>query len=181
MATSFARGTLTGKRITGPVAAPTPAEAPSEAELAGMTTAARVDRLLLPQHAALRAAGAMLRSAAGQLVTRGAGNPAVMDRVLGVADDLAVAMAEHFDLEERALFPAMTAGRPATAVTTAIHEHHEQLAARVRWLQLLAADVRATAGLTYDTMALFAGMAAVVRLARRHRELEQWVVLSRWS
>lgn len=178
MPTPLARGTLTGQRVPGPATAAAQPEGPSVMDLAAMTTAAKVEHLLIPQHVALRAAVAALRSTAHQLARLEAEAAPALRRVVAVVDDLATALMIHLDHEERALFPSLIASRAVTDAVAAIHEHHDAVATRLRWLQLLAADVRTSAGITPDTMVLFAGMATLTRLFQRHRELERWVVLA---
>ena len=143
-----------------------------------MSIGAMIERLLLPQHVALVSATASLRTTAAQLA-RVPDGPVVLRRVSTVADDLAGSMAEHFAREERSLFPAMSAGQAPSHASATFHQHHEAVATRIRWLQLLAAEVRRDVGINLGTTALFAGMAALSRLVHRHRELEQWVVLTR--
>lgn len=170
-----------GSQTRPRVARPTPTAfqiEPNDVDLASMTTAERVERVLIPQHAALRSAGAVLRSAANQLAGLHPGGVPILARVATVIDELVRSLDEHFDHEERALFPSITAARTPPYVIETIHDHHEHVAARLRWLQLLVADVRAAVGITHETMVLFAGVATLSRLFHRHRALEQWVVLA---
>ena len=172
---SFAQGTRTTTRIATPANSVALPEVPGEAELQAMSTAAKIERLLIPQHAGLRTAVAVLRSAARQLADTHAAP--ILRRVVAVVDDLALSMNGHLDRKARVLYPSVMSGPAPAHVLGALQDHHDGVATRLRWLQLLLADVRAAAGLTQDTMVLFAGIATVARLLRRHRELEQWVVL----
>ena len=169
-----------GSQTRPRVARPEPAYAldPTEVDLASMSTAEQLAEVLIPQHAALRSAGAVLRSAATQLARLYPGGPPVLARVASVVDDLVSGMSAHFDHEERALFPSISAARTPPYVVDTIHDHHEQVTARLRWLQLLVADVRSAVGITHETMVLFAGVATLTRLYHRHRAVEQWVVLA---
>lgn len=171
MAHTFARGTENTHRVARPTA-------PELADLASMSVGAMIERLLVPQHAALVSAAASLRTTS-QRLSRDPDGPGVLRRVSTVVEDLAAAMHDHFEREERAMFPAMGTGRTPVHASVTFHEHHEALATRMRWLQLLAVEVRHDVGINLGTTALFAGMAALSRLVHRHRELEQWVVLTR--
>jgi iron-sulfur cluster repair protein YtfE (RIC family) len=174
MPTSWAIGTWSSKRVASPAAME--AALPSESELASMSTAARVTGLLVPQHDALRTAVATLRTAAAQLARLEPAHAPTYLRVLAASDELATAMDTAFAREERELYPSMTAGRTA-GVAGALHEHHLGFATSLRRLRGLATEVRAAAGMSHDTMIIFAAIATIARLFARHREVEQWVLL----
>jgi iron-sulfur cluster repair protein YtfE (RIC family) len=174
MSTSLAQGTWTRIRVAAP---PAPADLPDDAAVAAMGAAEKVDRLLAPQHAALRTAVTVLRRVALQLARLEPTCAAPLCRVAAIAEELDAAMAAAFAHEEGALFPAISDDHAPAPVAAAIHDHHERFAASLRRLRPLAAEVRAAAGLTGDTMVVFAAMATVGRLVERHRRLEQWVLL----
>lgn len=157
-----------------PPRAAAPAAPPSEAELSTMSVAAKVERLLFPQHRALRIAMTVLRAAATQLARLDATCAPALTRVLAVTDELATAMNAAFELEVRPESALADAGPRASA----IDDHHERFATSLRKLRGLAAEVRAAAGLTHDTMVIFAAIATVTRLFARHREARRWVLLS---
>jgi hypothetical protein len=167
MPTSLAQGTWTRIRVSVPAPA-----ALTEAEPAALPRAARGARVLIPHHAALRTAVSVLRAASLQLARLEPVHAPVLGRVMAATDELATALNAAFDR------PAGAAIGDREALATAVHDHHARFGAALLRLRALAAEVRAAAGLTHDTMLIFAAMATVARLFGRHRGLACWVLLT---
>lgn len=150
--------------------------------LAGLdrvATGTLIDRLLLPQHARLRASLRGLHALAVGLVRADRTRAHVLRQVANMLGELSELVLEQLDHEEHAIFPLLRGGVAPVHVLGALHDHHDDVALRVRRLRALADELPAGCGA--DGRALVAGLRTLDELARAHRALERQALLTRYA
>ena len=151
------------------------------ADLDRVATATLILRLLVPQHATLRATLQGLRTRVTTLARRDRSRGRIMRRAAAMLDDLDEAMVEQFEHEELSLFPFLQAGVAPLHALGGMHDHHDDIDARLRRLRALTTELHSGDEVTDDTLVLFEGLSVLETLAERHREVEQRTLLTRYS
>jgi iron-sulfur cluster repair protein YtfE (RIC family) len=153
---------------------------PPGGEIDRVATAALIHGLLVPQHAGLRTALRGLRATVAGLARRDRSRARIMRRAAAMLDDLHEVLVEQFEHEERSLFPFLQAGVTPIHQLGDLHDHHDDVDARLRRLRALTFELR-SAEVSDDTLTLFDGLGTLEGLARRHRAAEQQALLTRYS
>jgi iron-sulfur cluster repair protein YtfE (RIC family) len=158
---------------------PAPTGEPSADTLDRVSTATLVTRLLLPQHAALRASLAALHGTTTELAPRDPSRSHVLRRAATMLADLSDVLLPHLAHEEADVFPALAAGTAPAAALGEIHDHHGDIDERLLLLRGLTAELLSPAEVTEDTVHLFEGLATFIDLAQRHHHVEDHILRAR--
>ena len=185
MPNGFALGTITDGRVPSPDAAdrhPTDGGGDHDlSDLGRVTTPVLIQRLLEPQHDMLRSTLRGLRDTAAGLARRDRSRSHVLRRASAMIDELSDVMTEQFEHEERSVFPFLQAGVAPIHRLGAIHDHHDDIAGRLRRLWALTAELEPSRDHAADHGALLEGLDALEGLFRRHRQSECEGLLARYS
>jgi len=166
----FARGTLTWGQRAGVGLLPVP-----DRDRPALTL---IEQVLLPQHTCLGESVDTLRAEVAPAAFRDRTIARVVRRAAGMLDGLAELMLEHFEHEERAVFPFLVAGRAPIGEIGRIHDHHAEVEDHLRRLRALSAELRSAREVTADSLALFEGLSRLDELAERHRDTERAALLA---
>ncbi|HVV82921.1 MAG TPA: hemerythrin domain-containing protein [Kofleriaceae bacterium] len=180
MRSPFALGTLTREHRLDLAEAGVDTTDQGFAELDRVTTTTLIERLLEPQHGAMRSALQGLRAVAVNLARRDRSRAHVMRRAAGMLDDLSELMLDQFEHEERSIFPFLRAGVAPIHQLGEIHDHHDDVADRIRRLRALASELPPGPS-GRELRSLLEGLESLDELARHHRELERHALLARYS
>jgi iron-sulfur cluster repair protein YtfE (RIC family) len=145
-----------------------------------VATTTLIERLLEPQHAALRSALRGLHALTLELARHDRSPDHLLRRVAGMLDELADLMLDQLEHEERSVFPFLRAGVAPLHVLAELHDHHDEVAVRVRCLRALVDELPAV-GTDREHAALVDGLRGLDELARAHRELERQALLARYA
>lgn len=166
----FARGTLTWGQRAGIGLLPVPDRDRPVLSL--------IEQILLPQHTCLGESVDALRAEVAPAARRDRSTARVVRRAAGMLDGLAELMFEHFEHEERGVFPFLVVGRAPIGDIGRIHDHHAEVEAHLRRIRGLSAELRSASEVTPDALALFEGLSRLDELAERHRETERAALLA---
>lgn len=150
------------------------------AQLTRVSTATLIDRLLVPQHTAMRAGLAALQVTAARLARGDLSRSRIMRRASTMVTELAEVLVRHLDHEEETVFPLLIAGVTPIHALGDIHDHHGDIDGRLHRLRALTADLIAPTEVTEDTVVLFETLATFLDLAQRHHAIEHDVLLARF-
>lgn len=138
-----------------------------------VSTGTLVQHLLLPQHHAVRVALAELGRLATSLAPVDQTRSRVVRRAESMVSELATVISDHFDHEERHVFPRLVAGQAPIQQLGDLHDHHRDIDARLLRLRALTAELRSAAEVTDGLVALLEGLTALGDLAHVHHAIEQ--------
>jgi len=149
-------------------------------DLDRVATPTLIDRLLLPQHVVIRACLTALRATAADLAQRDGSRAHILQRAARMLDELTEIMLDHFDHEERVVFPFLSSGAAPVQILGQIHDHHDDIDDRLRRMRALTVELRSGDEVTDDVVVLFEGLCELDTLACRHHALERHTLLARY-
>jgi iron-sulfur cluster repair protein YtfE (RIC family) len=132
-----------------------------------------VQHLLLPQHHAVRAALGDLGRLTASLAPGDQTRSRVVRRAESMVGELSVVIADHFDHEERHVFPRLVAGHAPIQQLGDLHDHHRDIDARLLRLRALTAELRSAAEVTDGLVVLLEGLTSLGDLAHVHHAIER--------
>lgn len=181
MPRTFALGTLTREHPLGHAEREPRTVDQAVADLDRVTTATLIQRLLEPQHDALRSSLRGLRTLAIGLSRRDRSRTHLLRQAANMLEELAEVMLEQFEHEEQAVFPFLRAGVAPIHVLGELHDHHGDVEQRLTRLRALAADLPAGPTRDRDLRQLVDGLRSFEELVRQHRVAEQQALLARYA
>lgn len=140
-----------------------------------------IERLLIPQHRALRGSLADLRLTAAGLVGHDDSRAHVLRRAATMIDELADVLLQHLDHEEGHVFPILVAGVAPIHDLGDLHDHHADIDGRLARLRALTAELISPAEVSEHTVVLFESLASFLDLAQRHHAVEHGVLVARYG
>jgi regulator of cell morphogenesis and NO signaling len=146
-------------------------------------TAAMIDHILGRYHDTHRRELPELIRLAARVEARHANHPAVPHGLHAALEDMAVALDEHMQKEERILFPMMKAGgHPMITSPIGVMRHeHDEHGERLAHLEHLTDDCTVPPEACASWRALYAGVRKLVDDVREHVHLENNVLFGRFG
>lgn len=140
-----------------------------------------IERLLVPQHAALRTGLADLRLTAAGLIEHDDSRAHVLRRAATMVDELGDVLLAHLDHEESHVFPILVAGVAPIHDLGDLHDHHADIDGRLQRLRALTAELISPSEVSEHTVVLFESLASFLDLAQRHHAIEHGVLVARYG